>query len=142
MCSRVSESLTANEWRRKERALMRMGIKFSFGAALAGVALATCPVHAQELGGATTTIQPAVALIMPFDVTNGKASFQIVSRVGANDAGTSDPIATHWSFWSESCDHLADVFICLTPRDTVVVDPTALQGQIQSGQTNTNTGPV
>ena len=51
-------------------------------------------------------------------------------------------MATHWSFWSESCDHLADVFICLTPRDTVVVDPTALQGQIQNGQDNTNTGPV
>ena len=50
-------------------------------------------------------------------------------------------VASHWSFWSESCDHLADVFICLTLRDTVVVDPTALQGQIQFGQGNENTGP-
>jgi hypothetical protein len=63
----------------------------------------------------------------------------LVSRIGGED---SDPIATHWSFWSESCDHLADVFICLTPRDSVVVDPTALQGQVQDGQTNTNTGPI
>ncbi|MCC6767366.1 MAG: hypothetical protein IT293_22175 [Deltaproteobacteria bacterium] len=118
---------------------MRKGIKFSFGAALAGVAFATCPVQAAELGDTVTTIQPAVALIMPFDVTDGKASFQLVSRIGGED---SDPLATHWSFWSESCDHLADVFICLTPRDTVVVDPTALQGQIQTGQSNINTGPV
>lgn len=118
---------------------MRKGIKFSFGAALAGVALATCPVQAAELGDTVTTLQPAVALIMPFDVTDGHASFQLVSRIGGED---SDPLATHWSFWSESCDHLADVFICLTPRDTVVVDPTALQGQVQIGQTNTNTGPI
>ena len=118
---------------------MRKGIKFSFGAALAGVALATCPVQAAELGDTVTTMEPAVALIMPFDVTDGRASFQLVSRIGGED---SDPIATHWSFWSESCDHLADVFICLTPRDTIVVDPTALQGQVQDGQENTNTGPV
>lgn len=118
---------------------MRKGIKFGFGAALAGVALATCPVQAAELGDTVTTLEPAVALVMPFDVTDGRASFQLVSRIGGED---SDPLATHWSFWSESCDHLADVFICLTPRDTVVVDPTALQGQIQVGQTNTNTGPV
>ena len=118
---------------------MRKGIKFSLGAALAGVALATCPVQAAELGDTVTTMEPAVALIMPFDVTDGRASFELVSRIGGED---SDPIATHWSFWSESCDHLADVFICLTPRDTVVVDPTALQGQIQNGQENVNTGPV
>ncbi len=118
---------------------MRKGIKFSFGAALAGVALATCPVQAAELGDTVTQFEPAVALIMPFDVTNGRASFELVSRIGGEN---SDPLATHWSFWSESCDHLADVFICLTPRDTIVVDPTQLQGQIQVGQTNTNTGPV
>ncbi len=118
---------------------MRKGINFSFGTALAAVAFATSPVQAAELGDTVTTIQPAVALIMPFDVTDGRASFQLVSRIGGE---SSDPLATHWSFWSESCDHLADVFICLTPRDTVVVDPTQLQGQLQEGQENTNTGPV
>jgi hypothetical protein len=119
---------------------MRKGIKFSVGAAVAAAAFAVCPTtQAAELGDTVTTIQPAVALVMPFDVTEGRASFQLVSRIGGE---TGDPLATHWSFWSESCDHLADVFICLTPRDTVVVDPTALQGQVQKGQENVNTGPV
>jgi len=118
---------------------MRKGIKFSLGAALAGVALATCPVQAAELGDTVTTIEPAVALIMPFDVTDGRASFELVSRIGGED---SDPIATHWSFWSESCDHLADVFICLTPRDSVVVDPTALHAEVQVGNENQQVGPL
>ena len=77
---------------------------------------------------------------MPFDVTTNKASFQIVSRIGGGDP----VIGTHWSYWSKDCRHLADVFICLTHDDTVVVDPTALQGEIQSPNppTNTKTGPV
>jgi len=123
---------------------MRKGIKFGFGVALAAVAgFAMCPTaQAGELSGDyITTTSPAVALVMPFDVTENHASFELVSRIGGSDA-TSDPVATHWSFWSESCAHLADVFICLTPRDTVVVDPSALQGQIQSGQKNTPTGPL
>jgi hypothetical protein len=106
-----------------------------------GVALSVAAVsaaNAQGLGGTVTQEQPAAALIMPFDVTDGHASFQLVSRIGGEDVAV---IATHWSFWSDSCDHLADVFICLTPRDTVVVDPTALQGQIQVGQDNVPTGP-
>ena len=120
---------------------MRKGIKFSLGAALVAAAgFVACPqAQAAELGDTVTTLEPATALIMPFDVTDGRASFQLVSRTGGNG---NPNLATHWSYWSESCDHLADVFICLTPRDTVVVDPTALQGQIQGGQTNTNTGPV
>ncbi len=116
---------------------MRKGILSILG--LGAALLAAPSVQAAELGDTVTTLEPAVALVMPFDVTDGKASFQLVSRIGGDD---SDPVATHWSFWSESCDHLADVFICLTPRDTVVVDPTALQGQIQNGQENINTGPV
>ncbi|MCC6765357.1 MAG: hypothetical protein IT293_11915 [Deltaproteobacteria bacterium] len=108
------------------------------GAVAAVVAAMAGPAHAQELGGTVNTLEPAVALIMPFDVSADRQSFQLASRVGGSDAGT---LATHWSFWSESCDHLADVFICLTLRDTVVVDPTAVQGQIQVGQGNENTGP-
>ena len=109
-----------------------------FGTVVAAVVALAGAVGAQELGGTVNTVEPAVALIMPFDVTGDRQSFELVSRVGGSDAGT---LATHWSFWSESCDHLADVFICLTLRDTVVVDPTALQGQIQVGQGNQNTGP-
>lgn len=119
---------------------MMKGIKFGLGAAVAAAALAVCPTaQAQDLGGAVTFFEPAITLVMPFDVTEGHASFQLVSQIGSED---SKVIATHWSYWSESCDHLADVFICLTLRDTIVVDPTALQGQIQSGQQNINTGPV
>ena len=121
---------------------MRKGIisKLGLGVALSAAVFSAQTAQASpELGDTITTLEPAVALIMPFDVTDGQASFQIVSRIGGE---SSDPLATHWSFWSESCDHLADVFICLTPRDTVVVDPTALQGQVQIGQENTNTGPV
>jgi hypothetical protein len=119
---------------------MRKGIRFILGAAAVAATLAVIPTaQAQDLGGAITTAEPAITLLMPFDVTAGRSSFEIVSRIGGDDGNR---IATHWSFWSESCDHLADVFICLTARDTVVVDPTALQGQIQSGQTNVNTGPI
>jgi hypothetical protein len=66
---------------------------------------------------------------MPFDATTGRVSFEIVSRVGAPQ---STPLRTHWVFWSADCRHLADVFIALTERDTVVVDPTRLQGQTQT----------
>lgn len=113
--------------------------KLVLGAAIITVAYAAHPVQAQELGGTVSVIQPAVALIMPFDVTEGRASFQLVSRIGGNESAV---VATHWSYWSESCDHLADVFICLTVRDTVVVDPTALRGQVQDGPENIDTGPV
>ena len=118
---------------------MRARGKFGFWAAMAALVWIGAPAQAQDLGGTANIQEPAVALIMPFDSTEDRTSFQIVSRIGGVGQGA---VATHWSFWAESCDHLADVFICLTPRDTVVVDPTALQGQIQSGQGNTNTGPV
>ena len=118
---------------------MRERITWIHTAGFAAALLAAVPARAQELGGTVSFVQPAVALVMPFDVTEGRQSFELVSRIGGEDSSTT---ATHWSFWSESCDHLADVFICLTLRDTVVVDPMALQGQVQSGQTNTNTGPV
>ncbi|MBU6283729.1 hypothetical protein KGQ64_15925, partial [bacterium] len=31
---------------------------------------------------------------------------------------------THWVFWGEDCNELADYSVCLTERDTIVVDPT------------------
>lgn len=94
--------------------------------------------HAQQLGGYTFT-EPAGTLVMPFDSTAGKASFAMVSRLG----GGTDPVATHWSYWSADCKHLADVFICLTANDTVIVDPTALQSELQTGSppANVKIGP-
>ena len=106
---------------------MKKGIipKVSLGVALAA-AVALCPATRAnaDVGDTVFRTDPAGVLVMPFDVTANKVSFEIVSRIGDNLGG--DPIATHWSFWSKDCDHLADVFICLTPNDTVVVDPTNL----------------
>jgi hypothetical protein len=90
----------------------------------AAVAVCSAPTANAELGDTVTRTEPSGVLVMPFDVTENRVSFQIVSRTGDNLGG--DPIATHWSFWSKDCGHLADVFICLTPNDTVIVDPTNL----------------
>ncbi len=74
---------------------------------------------------------------MPFDATDGKASFQTVSRLGG-----SETVATHWSYWAADGRHLLDVMVCLTPNDTKVMDVSAVQGEIQVGSTNRATGPV
>jgi len=87
--------------------------------------------YAQDLDGTATLLQPAGTLIMPFDQTANHASFQLVTRVGPGTGG-GGPIATHWSYWSEDCRHLVDVFVCLTPQDTKVMDPASVQGEIQS----------
>ena len=113
---------------------MKKGIipKLSMGVALAAAA-AVCWTSAAraDLSGGSDTVtysQGATTLVMPFDQTGNKISFQIVSVL--NLIG-SDPIATHWSYWADDCRHLRDVTICLTPNDTVVVDPTKLHGEIQ-----------
>jgi len=87
-------------------------------------------VRAQDVDGGVSLAQPAATLIMPFDNTAGRASFQIVSRIGRG-AG-SEQIATHWSYWSHDCRHLVDVFVCLTPDDTKVMDPVRVQSEIQA----------
>ena len=74
---------------------------------------------------------------MPFDATPEKATFQIVSRIGGGST-----LATHWTYWAADCRHLVDVFVCLTPNDTKVMDVTAIQGEVQVGQTNQGLGPV
>jgi hypothetical protein len=127
---------------------MKKGIlpKLSMGLALAGACVLSQASHvlaAGMLGDTVTTMEPARALVMPFDETTNKKSFQIVTRIGGDDTGTG-VIATHWSYWSKDCNHLADVFICLTRKDTVVVDPTALQSEIQSPNppANNKVGPI
>jgi hypothetical protein len=120
---------------------MKKGIipKLSMGVALMGaIALTSATRASADLGSTVTFTEPAETLVMPFDSTTGKVSFQIVSRIG----GAETIIATHWSYWSKDCNHLADVFICLTQRDTVVVDPTKLQGELQGNNVNTKLGPV
>jgi hypothetical protein len=65
--------------------------------------------------------QPAAALVAPFDSVDGMTYLAVSQPPGGKT------LATHWVFWSESCDHLADVWICLTAGDTVVVDSTNIQ---------------
>lgn len=92
-------------------------------------------------------------LVLPFDVTDGKASFLTVSNVsGVTSTGSGGfegeeddfddafsqtaqlgshilGVSTHWAFWDESGEHLVDTFQCLTLNDTVVVDPRRLASQ-------------
>ena len=74
----------------------------------------------------TSFTQPANALVMPFDATEDWVSFMIVSNIaGTSQAGGGDilGVTTHWAYWSDSCEHLVDVWVCLTLNDTIVVDP-------------------
>jgi len=115
---------------------LRLGVLVAVGVALACWAAAA----EAELGGTVTHTEPAGALVMPFDVTSGKASFEEVIRSGATQVPGS--IATHWAYWAADCSHLADVVICLTPNDTIVVDPTALQNVVQGTGETVGAGPT
>lgn len=74
-----------------------------------------------------TLNQPATELVMPFDATTGKASYLLVSNPYASSRAAA-AVSTHWVFWGENCQELADFSICLTLNDTVVVDPTNTGG--------------
>src|SRR6185369_7473491 len=104
---------------RKESRIMKKGtfLRLSLGVALAGAMALTITSPARaDLAGSITFSEPAQTLLMPFDTTNGKTSFEIVSRIGGSGPAV---VPTHWSFWSKDCRHLADVIICLTKDDTV-----------------------
>jgi len=111
----------------------------SIGAVLAAVVglVAVPTANAQQTE--IVLIEQAGALLMPFDATANHASFQIVTRHGDGD-GAPGPIATHWSYWADDCRHLVDVIVCLTPDDTKVMDPTKVQGEIQSPNPPQNNG--
>jgi hypothetical protein len=89
-----------------------------------------------------TDLQPAAVLVMPFDVTEGHASFMIVSRIG--DTLLKPAVTTHWVFYAADCSHLADLAIGLTENDTIVVDPTRIQSQTQApgSSVNESHGPI
>ena len=76
----------------------------------------------------TSFTQPANALVMPFDETDGHTTFFLVSNISGlsesdDGSGFLAGVTTHWAYWSENCNHLADVYVCLTLNDTVVVSP-------------------
>lgn len=83
--------------------------------------------------------QPAAELVMPFDSTEGRTSFLLVSNIAGTSSAGGPQITTHWTFWSETCNELADFSICLTLNDTVVVDPTNARSQ---GANNELQGPL
>jgi hypothetical protein len=83
--------------------------------------------------------QPGAELIMPFDATEGKATFLLVSNINGTSTFGGAQVTTHWTFWSETCDELANFSICLTLNDTVVVDPTNARSQ---GPNNEDQGPI
>jgi len=77
----------------------------------------------------TSYTQPGGTLVMPFDQSDGHSTFFIVSNLsGLSPAGDGfiAGVTTHWAYWSETCQHLADVNLCLTLSDTVVVSPEAV----------------
>lgn len=69
--------------------------------------------------------QPSAELVMPYDTLNNdllppspaRVTFLTVSNVSDRQ------VSTHWIFWSEDCAEVVNFSICLTPNDTVVVDP-------------------
>jgi hypothetical protein len=107
------------------------------GAGVACVIALVSPASAvSQQAGDVRYVQAAGVLVMPFDTTSGRVSFAIVSRTGN---GTGGPLLqTHWVFYAADCRHLADVFVGLTDLDTVVVDPTRLQGQTQTVNPSVN----
>ncbi len=108
-----------------------MGWKTKIGAVLAMILLVASHAGAQRTSADDIRyLEVAGVLVMPFDVSAGRVSFQIVSRMG--DSFDGRPLQTHWVYYAADCRHLADVFIGLTALDTVVVDPTRLQGQTQT----------
>jgi hypothetical protein len=76
--------------------------------------------------------EPGNALVAPFDAREGRTTFLLASNVGDKK------LTTHWAFWSDSCSHLADVSICLTQDDTVVVDPASVSAV---NEANDQVGP-
>ena len=82
--------------------------------------------------------QPATELVMPFDNSYGKSSFLIVSNPHASSAEIA-AVSTHWTFWNANCQELANLSICLTTNDTIVVDPTNMSAV---GPDNKLSGPT
>ena len=90
----------------------------------------------------TSFTQPANALVMPFDNTSDWTTFMLVSNVAGTsptEAGEILGVSTHWAYWSETCEHLVDVWVCLTLNDTIVVDPLNISAVDVN---NTPIGPV
>ncbi len=76
--------------------------------------------------------QPGAELVMPYDTFVGKVTFLVASNISGRQ------VSTHWTFWNENCSEAVDFSICLTPNDTIVVDPRNMQAV---GPDNEGVGP-
>lgn len=115
----------------------RIGRKLGGLAIAAAVVLwGVIPAAAKSEGVSLT--QPATEIVMPFDATNGKASFLLVSNPFASSRET-PAVTTHWIFWGDNCQELANISMCLTQDDTIVVDPTDMRA---TGRNNEQNGPT
>jgi hypothetical protein len=65
----------------------------------------------------------SAALVAPFDQSEGHRTYLTAHGGGAFSPLTGVPaVITHWTFWSETCEHLANFNVCLTQDDSVVID--------------------
>lgn len=124
--------------------MMRTMIQTTMGAIAVAAILcsgtqATAAANCPPGSACSSLTQPTTELVMPFDATSGKASYMIVSNPHASSPQGGAKITTHWTFWGQNCNELADLSMCLTERDTVVVDPTNIQA---IGADNTPSGPL
>src|SRR5262245_28794321 len=93
--------------------------------ALAGALILAAPAFAQT----PVSEVNSAALVGPFDQTPGHVSFVTAHAPGAFSPVTGLPqILVHWTFWSDSCAHLADFETCLTLNDSVVLDLSDMGG--------------
>ncbi len=100
------------------RGISRIGV-----AALAGMVslLGVSSAQAIEADGSTSLTQPANTLIMPYDATEGKASYMIVSNL-AGESAAGPNILTLWE-WTNSEGVLEEsVLACLGLNSTIVQD--------------------
>jgi len=110
------------------RGILRLGVA---AVALAVVMFGASRSDALVDDPYTSFTQPANALVMPFDGSIDEedeswTSFAIVSNIaGTSPTSTGEilGVTTHWAWWSDDCEHLVDVWVCLTLNDTIVVDP-------------------
>lgn len=70
--------------------------------------------------------QPSNALVMPYDATTRSTLLEVSNLSGLSKMPGGQLLAgvtTHWVFWGESGEKLAEASICVVLNDTAAVDP-------------------
>ena len=71
----------------------------------------------------------SAALVGPFDQTEGHRTYLTAHAPGGVSPTTGVPaVVVHWTFWSDTCLHLADFETCLTQDDSIVIDVSNMGG--------------